>query len=142
MVKWQFLRFLKLLKIVLALQFITLQTVVTEQIAVSICRLCSGAFFFRDFLPEKRKMACFTQLFINDNTESKKLNENDYIILFIFRNFMQSWIYSWYQFYLSHLFCGWFLAVTFSIPPHHLLGLQLSLWIFCLFLSKKHLFLL
>lgn len=35
-------------------------------------------------------MACFTQLFTNDNTESKKLDENDYIILFIFRNFMQS----------------------------------------------------
>lgn len=126
-----FLKFLKLLKNVLALQFIPLQTVVISCVCLHVMCWCFLLQRLLTWGEEKKWLAWLSCLLANDSTESKKLDGNDYIIVFIFHNFMEAWIYSWYQFHLSHLFCGWFLAVTFSIPPHHLLGLQLSLWFFC-----------
>lgn len=92
-------------------------------------------FLFQRLLNLRRRgkwVALLSGLVGNQNTESKNLDGNGHIILFIFHDLTEVWTnYSRYQCHLSYLLCGSFLAVSVLIPPHHLLVPQLSPWLFC-----------
>lgn len=92
-------------------------------------------FLFQRLLNLRRRgkwVALLSGLVANQNTESKNLDGNGHIILFIFHDLTEVWTnYSRHQCHLSYLLCGCFLAVSVLIPPHHLLVPQLSPWLFC-----------
>lgn len=78
-------------------------------------------FLFQRLLNLRRRgkwVALLSGLVANQNTESKNLDGNGHIILFIFHDLTEVWTnYSRYQCHLSYLLCGCFLAVCFNSSP-------------------------